>query len=62
MTYSPIFASPNKGETKGMDDLNELLDKCEIKAFALGGIVEEEQMVQIAKTKSYGFASIRYFK
>lgn len=61
VTYSPIFALPDKGEPKGVDDLKELLGKCEIKVFALGGIVTNEQVEMIAKTKAYGFASIRYF-
>ena len=61
VTYSPIFASPGKGEPKGLEDLRELLNKCTVKVFALGGIVEEEQIAEIEKTTSYGFASIRYF-
>lgn len=61
VTYSPIFASPGKGEPKGLEDLRELLNKCTVKVFALGGIVEEEQVAEIEKTTSYGFASIRYF-
>lgn len=61
VTYSPVFSSPGKGEPKGIDDLQELLNKCSVKVFALGGIVEEEQVKQIEQTHSYGFASIRYF-
>jgi thiamine-phosphate pyrophosphorylase len=61
ITYSPIFASPNKGKPKGLEDLKELLKKCKIKVFALGGIVEEEQIKMIQESKAYGFASIRYF-
>ena len=61
VTYSPIFNSPGKGEPKGIDDLKELLDKCSIKVFALGGIVQEEQVKIVEKTAVYGFASIRYF-
>jgi thiamine-phosphate pyrophosphorylase len=61
VTYSPIFASPNKGEPKGVEDLRELLEMCEIKVFALGGIVTQEHVDVIAQTKAYGFASIRYF-
>jgi len=61
VTYSPIFASPGKGEPKGVDDLKELLKKCTIKVFALGGIVEKEQIEEIEKTTAFGFASIRYF-
>lgn len=61
LTYSPIFASPNKGEPKGVEDLRELLEICSIKVFALGGIVTQEHIAAIEETKAYGFASIRYF-
>ncbi|MGE3613974.1 MAG: thiamine phosphate synthase [Sulfurimonas sp.] len=61
VTYSPIFASPNKGEPKGVEDLRKLLDICKIKIFALGGIVTGEHVAMIEQTKAYGFASIRYF-
>ena len=61
VTYSPIFATPNKGKAKGVDDLQELLSLVKIKVFALGGIVEDEQIEAISKTNSFGFASIRYF-
>ena len=61
VTYSPIFSSPGKGEPKGIEDLKELLKKCDIKVFALGGIVERFQVEEVEKTGAYGFASIRYF-
>lgn len=61
VTYSPIFASPGKGEPKGIDDLKELLGKCNIKVFALGGVVEVGHVDMLEKVKPYGFASIRYF-
>jgi len=61
VTYSPIFSSPGKGTPKGVDDLKVLLRKCSINVFALGGIVEEEEVQMIEKTAAYGFASIRYF-
>jgi len=61
ITYSPIFASPNKGEPKGIEELKKLLGICEIKVFALGGIVTKEQIELVKNTKAYGFASIRYF-
>ena len=61
VTYSPIFTSPNKGEPKGIDDLKELLKKCSIKVFALGGIVTKEQVQMVQESGAYGFASIRYF-
>lgn len=61
VTYSPIFESPGKGEPKGIDDFNELLEKYDINVFALGGIVDETHVGVIGETKAYGFASIRYF-
>jgi len=62
VTYSPIFASPNKGKPKGVDDLKELLKNTTIKVFALGGVVDLEHIELLEKTKVYGFASIRYFQ
>lgn len=61
VTYSPIFQTPNKGEPKGLQDLKELLNKCNIKIFALGGIVEAWHVEMIENSGAYGFASIRYF-
>ncbi|MBN2816425.1 MAG: thiamine phosphate synthase [Campylobacterales bacterium] len=61
VTYSPIFASPGKGEPKGINALRELLKRVSIKVFALGGIVTQEQIESIKSTGTYGFASIRYF-
>ncbi len=61
VTYSPIFASPGKGEPKGIEDLKELLKKVDINIFALGGIIDDLHVGKLEDTKSYGFASIRYF-
>jgi len=61
VTYSPIFSTPNKGEPKGIEDLEKLLRQSDIKIFALGGITNEEQVQKIEKTSAFGFASIRYF-
>lgn len=61
VTYSPIFASPNKGKPKGLDDLKTLLSTCKVKVFALGGIVDALHVEQLEETSVYGFASIRYF-
>lgn len=61
-TYSPIFASPNKGEPLGIEKL--ILAKNNfpnLNIIALGGIVEEKHIEQIQKAEVYGFASIRYF-
>jgi len=61
VTYSPIFDSPGKGKPKGIDDLKELLNKCKIDIFALGGVVKNSHIKMLMDTKVYGFASIRYF-
>lgn len=61
VTYSPIFASPNKGEPKGVEDLTRLCASVSIDVFALGGIVHQEQIAQVEQSGAYGFASIRYF-
>lgn len=61
ITYSPIFASPDKGEPKGLEDLKEIVDTIKIPIFALGGITSDEQINAVAAAGAYGFASIRYF-
>jgi thiamine-phosphate pyrophosphorylase len=61
VTYSPIFSTPNKGEPKGLKDLENLLQKTDMKIFALGGIISQEQVSAIERTSAFGFASIRYF-
>lgn len=61
ITYSPIFASPNKGEPKGLEDLKEIVDKIRVPIFALGGITTQEQIHAVQEAGAYGFASIRYF-
>lgn len=61
VTYSPVFASPNKGEPKGVEDLQSIVSMVDIDIFALGGIVSEEQIEAVRETNAYGFASIRYF-
>lgn len=62
VTYSPIFETPNKGVPKGIEALEEVINKYpNINIIALGGIINETQIEQISKTKAYGIASIRYF-
>ena len=61
VTYSPIFATPNKGKPKGVADLQELVAATSLKVFALGGIITEEHIEEIERSGAYGFASIRYF-
>lgn len=61
VTYSPIFFSPDKGTAKGIEDLQEVVKSSGINIYALGGIIDKEQVEHIQQTKAYGFASIRYF-
>jgi len=61
VTYSPIFATPNKGIPKGLADLKETIDTIPAKIIALGGITAKEQIQNVENAGAYGFASIRYF-
>ncbi len=61
ITFSPIFYTPNKGKPKGLEKLKEINGKIDIDCFALGGILEDEQIQACKQTGVYGFASIRYF-
>lgn len=61
ITYSPIFPTPDKGEPKGVEALQELVQSCDIKVFALGGIITIGQRNALEAAETYGFASIRYF-
>ena len=60
-TFSPIFATPGKGEPKGVEALREAVESVEVKIFALGGIITPEHALQLEEANPYGFASIRYF-
>jgi len=61
VTFSPIFATPGKGEPKGLEKLKDIRGKIAIKLFALGGIVTESQIDTVESAGADGFASIRYF-
>lgn len=61
VTYSPVFSTPEKGEPKGLEDLNERVAKISLPIIALGGITTPEQVKAVEKSGCYGFASIRYF-
>ncbi len=60
-TFSPVFATPGKGEPKGIAALKRAVEEVDIKIFALGGIVTPEDVKKIESAHPYGFASIRYF-
>jgi len=62
VTYSPIFESPDKGTPKGVENLQDLLRKTNVKVFALGGIVTQKEIETLQNTDVFGFASIRYFQ
>lgn len=61
VTFSPIFATPNKGEPKGLELLKAMTTKFTVPIIALGGVVTEEQVTQCQACGARGFASIRYF-
>ncbi|WP_416824182.1 thiamine phosphate synthase [Helicobacter ganmani] len=62
ITISPIFKTPNKGTPLGIDFLNSIEPKnLKAELFALGGIITQAQLQEIATTKIQNFASIRYF-
>ena len=61
ITMSPIFATPNKGEPLGLEKLKEINDRIHIKCFALGGIINTDQVNACEDVGVYGFASIRFF-
>lgn len=61
ITFSPIFATPNKGKPLGLEKLKEINDKIHIKCFALGGIINMDQVKACEEVGVYGFASIRFF-
>jgi len=61
VTFSPIFSTPNKGEPKGLGELQRMVDKMSIPIIALGGITTAKEVKAVESTGCYGFASIRYF-
>ncbi len=61
VTFSPIFHTPHKGEPKGIMLLKEVVERFKINVIALGGIISKKEIEEVAKTKAFGFASIRYF-
>ena len=61
VTFSPVFSTPNKGEPKGLAELQRMVDKISLPIIALGGITTDAQVKAVEKSGCYGFASIRYF-
>ncbi|EJF07531.1 thiamine monophosphate synthase [Thiovulum sp. ES] len=63
VTYSPIFETPNKGKSKGVEKLKEAVKLFHnIKIFALGGIISGKEVSKLGDIEGiYGFSSIRFF-
>jgi len=61
ITFSPIFVTPNKGEPKGIKELNRVASNLSIPIIALGGIITDKHLFLCQKSKAKGFASIRWF-
>ena len=60
-TFSPIFATPNKGAPKGLRALRKARLLFGPNLIALGGITHPHHIKAVKKAKVSGFASIRYF-
>jgi len=60
ITFSPIFNSKGR-DGLGIKKLNGIVDIAKPKVFALGGIISNEEVNEVQKSKAIGFASIRYF-
>lgn len=59
-TFSPIFASPNKGEPKGLNALREVCEHLKpFPVIALGGI-DETNYESVLEAGAGGFAAIRF--
>jgi len=63
VTFSPIFKTPNKGEPKGIETLQKVVETFpEVKIFALGGIISKVEVNKLSRVKGlFGFSSIRFF-
>jgi thiamine-phosphate pyrophosphorylase len=62
ITYSPIFATPNKGRPIRVEAIESLRESIDIPIIALGGIITKEQIDSAISSGALGFASIRYFR
>ena len=61
VTFSPIFATPNKGKPKGIESLSKSVNATSLKVIALGGIITQEHREEVERSGAFAFASIRYF-
>jgi thiamine-phosphate pyrophosphorylase len=62
ITLSPIYHSPNKGKSIGIEKLKEIVSQVKIPVIALGGILADLQIKECKDAGAAGFASIRYFE
>ncbi len=61
ITYSPIFATVNKGDPIGVESIAKLQKMVSIPIIALGGILTQDQVDACELSGASGFASIRFF-
>jgi len=60
VTYSPIFRVPEKGESKGLDELSKICKRLDpFPVIALGGI-NETNYASVLESGARGFAAIRF--
>lgn len=60
ITFSPVFASPGKGEPQGTDKLREICERLNpFPVIALGGI-DETNYAEVLEAGASGFAAIRF--
>lgn len=60
ITFSPVFASPDKGEPQGLEKLSEVCDKLKpFPVIALGGL-DETNYKSVLENGASGFAAIRF--
>jgi len=62
ITYSPVFATPNKGKPLGLGALKELKGIISLPIIALGGILTQAEINACQSAGASGFASIRFFQ
>ena len=62
ITFSPVFDTPNKGKSVGIEKLKEIVLSVSMPVLGLGGILTQEEIGSCAKVGAKGFASIRYFE
>lgn len=61
ITFSPIFATPNKGTPLGTLAIDMLSKRVSLPIIALGGIITQGHIDACKANGASGFASIRYF-